>query len=34
MGLAPCLTGDIETMRKLARELDLGLEEALELIEL
>jgi hypothetical protein len=32
MGLAPCLAGDIEPMRKLAQDLDLGLEAALELL--
>jgi hypothetical protein len=34
MGLAPCLAGDTELMRKPTQDLDLGLEAALELIEL
>jgi hypothetical protein len=34
MDLAPCLAQDIEPMRMLALDLDLGLEAALELIEL
>jgi hypothetical protein len=34
MGLAPCLAEDIEPMRKLAQNLDLGLEAAMEQIEL
>jgi hypothetical protein len=34
MGLAPCLAGEIDPMRKFAQDLDLGLEAALELIEL
>jgi hypothetical protein len=32
MGLAQCLAGDIEPMSKLAQDLDLGLEVALELL--
>jgi hypothetical protein len=32
MGLAQCLSGDIEPVRKLAQDLDLGLEAALELL--
>jgi hypothetical protein len=32
MGLAPYLAGDIEPMRKLTQDLDLGLEAALELL--
>jgi hypothetical protein len=32
MGLAPCLAGDIEPMRKLAQDLYLGLEAGLELL--
>jgi hypothetical protein len=32
IGLASCLPGDIECIRKLAQHLDLGLEAALELL--